>query len=406
MFDSIVMRRLRSKNNALDAGLLAEALLFYQNVHLLLEHGSLASLLRSIGPNNLNYLIENKLAKVTFFKNSLGVYTNTLNGLPTHDFTTFQFKGTQEKGLYKRKKDLLIHIFERALGETRDSRRAAKKFLSRVPVKDMNQGFNHPQGIGGLARDDLNDPDYVQAAIEAVLTELVPNIVLPKKWNFGVIKTSSGFVTDSNLNFEDINKEYHKTVPPEHSTITPGFLLSEFLHARADICFSSRYLSEFITTPAASKIMRIKFANLLEKRFENARQIELFQEMHLGEARQIRNAINSGERSFDEFLEVLDKAQKFKKWLGDTNPDIGILTEYYKSTVSDTWVEKLPTKGARFVFFTGAGLLVDAVVPTGFGTASGVALGAADAFVIDKFLKGWRPNQFIEGPLGDFTDNP
>jgi hypothetical protein len=51
---------------------------------------------------------------------------------------------------------------------------------------------------------------------------------------------------------------------------------------------------------------------------------------------------------------------------------------------------------------TGAGLAIDATFGPHIGSAGSVALSAADSFIFDKFLKGWRPNQFIEGPLKKF----
>jgi len=36
------------------------------------------------------------------------------------------------------------------------------------------------------------------------------------------------------------------------------------------------------------------------------------------------------------------------------------------------------------------------------GAATAVGIAAADGFLLDKVLKGWRPNQFLEGPLKDF----
>lgn len=40
----------------------------------------------------------------------------------------------------------------------------------------------------------------------------------------------------------------------------------------------------------------------------------------------------------------------------------------------------------------------------GLGTLGGVALSALDSFVLDRMLKGWKPNQFVEGPLRRFLD--
>ena len=33
----------------------------------------------------------------------------------------------------------------------------------------------------------------------------------------------------------------------------------------------------------------------------------------------------------------------------------------------------------------------------------GAALGAADSFLIDHLIKGYRPNQFVNGPLAKFV---
>ncbi len=48
MFEKIVLRR-SDKGLALSAGELAEALLFYQNVHIILDYGSLSGLISQIG---------------------------------------------------------------------------------------------------------------------------------------------------------------------------------------------------------------------------------------------------------------------------------------------------------------------------------------------------------------------
>lgn len=58
----------------------------------------------------------------------------------------------------------------------------------------------------------------------------------------------------------------------------------------------------------------------------------------------------------------------------------------------------------RWSLFTGAGLLLDALYGGGLGTASGLALSAGDAFLLDKLVKGWKPNQFIDNTLQEFVD--
>ena len=109
--------------------------------------------------------------------------------------------------------------------------------------------------------------------------------------------------------------------PPEHSSLSPALLLSFLCNARADAYFAADYMAEIVTTPVASGIINAKFHELLAKRERSSGQIEMFQNQFLDDARAMREAINSGERSFEEFLVILEKAQKFKKWLGTRNPD-------------------------------------------------------------------------------------
>jgi hypothetical protein len=37
------------------------------------------------------------------------------------------------------------------------------------------------------------------------------------------------------------------------------------------------------------------------------------------------------------------------------------------------------------------------------GAAVGIGLSAGDYFLLDKVIKGWKPNQFVNGPLKDFV---
>lgn len=157
-----------------------------------------------------------------------------------------------------------------------------------------------------------------------------------------------------------INSQYHKLIPsPTHSSITPVYLLSLLYNARADAYFAADYMAEIVTTPVASGIINAKFHELLSRRKRSAGQIEMFQTQYLDDARAVREAINSGERTFEDFLKILQRAQKFKKWLGTRNPDAELLREYYKAAAADSWVDRLPSKSLRFVLTTLFGLGAD-----------------------------------------------
>ena len=178
MFESIIIRKLPNQDEGIDAGLLAEALLFYNSVHLLLDHGSLVRLLKTIGPDAILHLIEGGYMKATYFRNSFGTHTNRDSGVPVYDFIAYEFAGTQEKGVFKNKKEKILHIFERTLGAGHDTNKAAKGFLQRVPIRKFCPGFEASGSITNLARQDLDDIEYVENVVEIVLRNLVPGIEL------------------------------------------------------------------------------------------------------------------------------------------------------------------------------------------------------------------------------------
>lgn len=99
---------------------------------------------------------------------------------------------------------------------------------------------------------------------------------------------------------------------------------------------------------------------------------------------------------------VLGHARKFKEWLSDLSEDTSLIKQYHEDVTSGSWIDKLPSKSARWALFTGAGIGTDAAGAGGVGTAAGVALSALDTFFLDQLLRGWKPHQFVEGTLRGF----
>jgi hypothetical protein len=141
----------------------------------------------------------------------------------------------------------------------------------------------------------------------------------------------------------------------------------------------------------------------MRKRDAHVNELDLFQEMRLPEGRKIRECLNSGERNFADFLKVLDNAGRFKQWLAERSPDENLVNEYFKAITTETWIEKLGTKAFRWALTTGLGAAVEAMHPTGLAVAVAQGVSLFDATLLDRLLKGWRPNQFVEGKLADFV---
>jgi hypothetical protein len=85
------------------------------------------------------------------------------------------------------------------------------------------------------------------------------------------------------------------------------------------------------------------------------------------------------------------------------NPNQDLVKAYFRESTTSTWIDKLPVKAARWSLFTGAGVVLDLAGAGGVGTLAGVAVSAFNDFVLEKLARGWKPNQFIEGPLKKFV---
>jgi hypothetical protein len=140
---------------------------------------------------------------------------------------------------------------------------------------------------------------------------------------------------------------------------------------------------------------------VLRRREKSIEEIDLFQTVHVEQS--IRDVINSKERTFEEFLTLLDRADRFKSWLSAGHPDEAMLSEYFAAATRNTWAEKLPSRSTRLIVTSGLAATLEALFPSGMGMALGLGLSTFDALAFDRIFKGWRPNHFVDGPLREFV---
>jgi hypothetical protein len=278
--------------------------------------------------------------------------------------------------------------------------------LKKLILRNVTSHKSPRDQIPTLTDYDVSDNGYLVSGIRTILTHLVPEYSIPEHFEFSLRGTETGYIATTSLDYAAINHLYHQRVSPKHSTISSEYLLTFLLDARADTYFAAHYLSEIVTTPALSDLIRIKHFDFLMRQDASLNSQTLFKEIAIGELPSIREVINSKDRTFADFLKLVEDGDKFRAWLRKQNPDANLIQEYQRSALANTWADKLPTKGVRFVIATGLGLLGEAFLPTGISTAAGISIGAGDTFLLDKMLKGWRPNQFVETRLRSFLSQP
>jgi hypothetical protein len=254
--------------------------------------------------------------------------------------------------------------------------------------------------------EDLTAPDYLPSAVRLALQLNVPEIRVAEELRFEAIPIGDNrFRVETNLNFTILNEIYHRRVPASHSSLSAAYLLSQLLHSRKILEDAARDDAELAVAPLYENLISSRILTALSRRAASANEIATFQRFVFDNGRSVAAVLASKERTFADLLPILEKASKFRGWLRERELTASLVKDYFRAVTEKSWMDKLPTKVVRWSIFTAAGLTVDAIGGGGIGTAGGVLLSAVDALFVDKMLRGWKPNQFIEDSLTDFVQS-
>ncbi|MGR9099979.1 MAG: hypothetical protein ACU826_05365 [Gammaproteobacteria bacterium] len=385
MFDKITFTTQNKHDgvNPIDLGRLAECMLFYQSTYIVAGQGMLNQLIRFFGVENLLELIDLGALKIIYTESILGVHTRTENGNQFHDVVEI----SSPNHLYH---DVLRKQCIASVNKSGKGRRLANKIQDKIVVT------NHDHIILEGARHSILDQQYISQAAKSVLSSKLNNTANISQLEFFTEKTDRGIVVSTNANFLALNQIYHKIVPPEHSSITPASLLTDVIELEKELYFASSNVSEIASSHISSELAAIKFDYIFKQSQQTEEKVVGFNSIVFDNARDLRDAVNTGKVSSDDLVQVIRKAAKFKGWLQELESSSDLLKEYYEAVTKKSKLDKLPGKSARFTLFTALGLSADAAFTGGLGTIAGVSLGVLDTFYLDKIVAGWKPNQFIE----------
>jgi hypothetical protein len=390
MFDSISIQLKNdsptgSVEQSIDFGLIAEAMLFYQKVHVIASHGFLEALIRRFHPDVFLQYLNNGYLQVSYLENGTGIKTdNTGTAHERHQPVIFTIPDyAWEK--YSRK------LIKKATGLKGKEASRYDRELRRHVVP-----LAYERSVEEDTIQDFAEAEYVSEAVRGYLATVAPEYSLPSDYFFKVHRDADRLAVETNIDFVVANNSYHKRVSPKHSSLNPAYLLSNLMQVRGEWHFASKLNSEMAADRLRSRIVELKFGELLASRTKSDAELSLFQDFVFEDSRAVGDTIRLNNRSFADLLKVLDDGAKFKEWLRDKDVDDGLLREYIRSISGRSWIDELPPKTLRWAIFQAAGLGVDALGGAGLGTAMAMAVGASDTFLLDRLVKGWRPNQFID----------
>ncbi len=388
MFQRLLVRRTKHSdtNRPIDLGFLCEAMLFYSEVVVLADHAILRQLVDELGPDTLGALLEGDFLRLHYIPEWHAI----INEKEPSVFTPSRLRHANNAATRVERQ------LKEKLGSTIKAERKSARIVRHIhdiPTTDLvEKGFI--ASVTNRAR--------IEPAIGVILQHLLKrNSPLPQ-FRFDACTKGRGVHVSTDLAFDRLNAEFNKHTDPKDSVLTVPFLLSHYINSQTDSYYAARYDAEIASDPLYQKMARLDLSNTVSTRAKSEREIALFADYNFDEGRDVKAAINTGARTFDEFLPVLEEARKFRRWVANLDENACLMKEYYRAVSRQTWLDKLPGKTVRWAVFTGAGLALDSLGAGGLGTTGGVSLSALDAFYLDNLVKGWRPNQFVDH-LTDFV---
>jgi len=387
MLDSILYTARSSPGPLIDAGALAESLIFYGKVKVVGNTGILKGLTRCIPPFELRSLLRSGRLEIYYLGDQIGVSSREIgNGTELHDLVRFSSPNHTIE-------TIAAKSFEDAAGRTGPAILGAREFESLI------QKFDHFDFDQASIVEMLTNKVRANETAKAVLQSVAPQYKEAYPIRFEIDKTDQGLVVATDIDFTKVNEEYHKLVPPEHSSISQAHIISAIQSAYEKAFFAGSLDSEIAVAESEQAVFSKTINEVIGHWNANSEQVQQFIGLTLGTGRAIREAVNSGEVRFSSILELLDNSDRFRDWIADQPADTNLLAAFYDEITKDSWVDKLPLKTIRFSIFTGLGYAIDAIGAGGLGTVAGMGVNAVDSFLVDRLIKGWKPHQFVNNSL-------
>lgn len=387
MFETITIKSKETTEQTIDIGFLAECLFFYRTVNLLVNKKSLPELFEFCGIDEVRELIKVGRLNLYIREDSL-----LAAAFPSKSGQLYDIQNWSGNALNQEL--MLMESFLKLTGSNELSKVLTNEFLT------LTKPFKYNKGILEEINADLADKNYLAKAIVSSIKFSNPdNVPSFKDITAGYYQVGNHQIGNKifKANKFECNIEFNK-----YKNVTPSNIILNIAEARGDIHIASHFNSEIANKPIHSSLIQDRFNSIFDKFEKNEKGIAGFQEVVLNDYKPIGATLRKKEKTFKDFIKILEKADKFRDWLDKVPDDKNIIAEYHKAVTTETWADKLPSKGARFAIFTTAGIVFDALITGGIGTIVGVAIGASDTFLVDKIIKGWKPNQFIDDELKDF----
>lgn len=380
MFEKVCIKSKKSGNQKIDIVFLIDTMLFYGEVNVLVYKEELATLLIYFGEDLLNELINSGRIKLYIRQEIFGV-----PAVPAKN-------GKHYGCLITHKKDesLSSILYEAHHSVIRNS---TKSIAFSDRFSKITSTFSYVPEVKDHIINDFSDQLYIQKAIPELLRISIPEYNIPQDLIFEIEKDSvhimpfDTYSINSNIDIELINKMRSQkgiSYPFDYA----GFILA-LMESRGDNYIAGQFESELVTDKEYSSLIGLQLSDAVQKSLKSDEQINLFNQHILTKYPSVGEAFINKTINGKELVKLLAQGDKFREWLRTVPLDSSLINKYIEEITKETLADKKWVKGTRFAVTQIFGLI----------PVVGNAVSTIDTFLVDKLLKGWKPNHFIDNEL-------
>lgn len=367
------------------AGQLAECLLFYDQVNLIANIDDMAKLINTIGLDELVELSHYGLRIIT---------TNfTLGILPFPDFhnpnevrvNPFSLQNEDLTHRYLCKSiNTALHIS----GEELESRISQLRGMTTLYTleSDITKQI-HEEAVSSFARRLLYNELETKGA---------GHLLLDGTLHYKFCGNEESVKLETNMNDPLVAKEIEKL--QVKSILDHNRFLLNLATSMVSLHQSAYFEGEMMTATSEERTISLKLNSLQEIINKGQKDIQLVQRLANPEYHSIADTLDQGRKTFRELIQLLEKAQRFKEWKQTIPDESDFITEYSKAAATESkWTDNALVKSGRWLSTSIVG-----AIPI-IGTIAGPLVSAFDTFAMDRMLKKWTPNQFLQTNVREFV---
>lgn len=389
MLDSATIRRPGMIDGNVDVGRILECMLYYGRVHLVLDGQLFVGLASALGMDKLETLLNHPRVTSELAPAFPAVHSERRGTIQTYKPVFMQVLG-QEPKLRQSPAELMLNNLRNIKSLDGVSIQRTVKLLKATRPSNFGEMLGPQKDTDKIFYSLATDPVSLKMALryEGQKTKSRVDLERLESMTIDAHQFDDGVVIMSNLAPSDV-------VQREGSEVSWSNILASVHEYMIDSILAQRRSSDVVGTEEISDFAVMRNDLALARADQSREGIRHFEWFAFENVGAFADAYNEGSIDFETALKHIDKSDKFRHWLEGLPPNADIIAEYNAALAREGVFEGTVPSVARFAFFTGAGVVADLALTSGVGTVAGASLALFDNLLVQKVVRGWRPNVFV-----------